>query len=106
MWRKNINLNSPDYEEKVWDGSKELRAVGMIPSNSQWIPPNSSSSLSDEDNFQFCVYYYELPKQALATPSVVDLTMEQLPSRPANTRQRQPNNLLIYSNLCDLRGMI
>ena len=28
MWRKNTNLTSPDYEEKVWHCSKNVGAVG------------------------------------------------------------------------------
>jgi len=68
MWRKNINLTNPDYEEKVWDCSNEIGAVGMTPSNPQWVPPNSSSSLADKVNFQFCVHYYEPLKQALTHP--------------------------------------
>ena len=66
--KKNINLTSPDYEEKVWHCSKDVGAVEMTPSNPQWIPPNTSSSLPDKVNFQFCVYYHESPRQGLSHP--------------------------------------
>jgi len=129
MWRKNINLTSPDYEEKVWHCSKQVGAVGMTPSNPQWIPPKSSSSLPDKVNIQFCVYNYESPKQTWANPNAVDLTMDLLLSRPANTGQEQPLThlkswisanttdtsakvklcigfLLFNTKLCYLHGMI
>ena len=40
MWRINIITTNPGYEEKVWHCSKEVGAVGMTPSNAQWIPLN------------------------------------------------------------------
>jgi len=49
----------------------------MTPSNPQWILPIPSSSLSDKVNLQFCVYYYEPPKQSLSHLNGVDLTMNQ-----------------------------
>ena len=54
LTNKWIKLN---YEEKVWHCSKEVGAVRMTPSTSQWIPPYSRSSLPDKANFQVCIYY-------------------------------------------------
>jgi len=98
MWRKNNNLTSPstqlkstpDYVEKVWHCSKDVGTVRITPSNPQWIPPYSSSSLPDKVNFQFCAYYYESPKQPTSHPKTVDLKMDLLLHRPANTSEKQP----------------
>jgi len=65
---KDTNVTSPDYQEKVWHCSKKVGTLGMTSLNSQWIPPNSSSSLPDKVNFQLFVSYYEPLKQASSHP--------------------------------------
>jgi len=63
----------------------------MKPSNSQSIPPHSSSSLPDKVIFQILIHNYEFsPNKLKATPNAVDLAMDLLLSRPANTGVNQP----------------
>jgi len=52
--------------KKIGPCSTEVGAGGLSHATSQSIPPNASSNIRDEVNFQFIIYYYETPyEQAL-----------------------------------------
>jgi len=77
-------------KRKLWHFSTDMRVGGLNPPNLQWIPPNSSSNLRDRIIFEFIVFYHEPPSKLKSTPDIVDLVMDLIQSKPANTDENQP----------------
>jgi len=64
--------------------TNKVGSGGLSPPNSQSVIPNSI--FPDKVSFQFFEYYYEpSPYKLKIPPNAVDLAMDLLLSRPANT---------------------